>query len=187
MSVGGGSLPAVRVELDPRRRSSTASAWLDDAPQRHRRRQRQPARARVEDAATATGRSAPTTRRRLPPVPPLIVRYRNGARGAPVGDVAEVVDSVQDVRNYGVANGVPACCSSSSVSPAPTSSRRSTACGRCCRPARDHSAGHRPDVVDGPHPTIRASLREVERARWRSRWAGDPGGVPVPAQRARAR
>ena len=57
--------------------------------------------------ARATGRSTPTTRRRPPrEYLPLIVAYRNGA---PVGitDVAEVVDSVQDLRNAGSSNGKP--------------------------------------------------------------------------------
>ena len=38
---------------------------------------------------------------------PLIVAYRNGA-AVRLSDVAEVVDSVQDLRNDGSANGKPA-------------------------------------------------------------------------------
>jgi multidrug efflux pump len=37
---------------------------------------------------------------------PLIVAYRNGA-AVRLSDVAEVVDSVQDLRNAGSANGKP--------------------------------------------------------------------------------
>src|SRR5205085_8205879 len=37
---------------------------------------------------------------------PLIISYKNGA-AVRLGDVAEVVDSVQDLRNYGSANGKP--------------------------------------------------------------------------------
>ena len=37
---------------------------------------------------------------------PLIVAYRNGA-AVRLSDVAEVVDSVQDLRNAGMANGKP--------------------------------------------------------------------------------
>jgi multidrug efflux pump len=38
---------------------------------------------------------------------PIIVAYRNGA-AVRLGDVGRVEDSVQDMRNYGVANGKPA-------------------------------------------------------------------------------
>ena len=38
---------------------------------------------------------------------PLIIAYRNGA-AVRLSDVAEVVDSVEDVRNLGLANGKPA-------------------------------------------------------------------------------
>src|SRR5204862_3106185 len=37
---------------------------------------------------------------------PLIVAYRNGA-AVRLSDVAEVLDSVEDVRNAGIANGKP--------------------------------------------------------------------------------
>ncbi len=37
---------------------------------------------------------------------PLIVAYRNGA-AVRLGDVADVVDSVQDIRNFGATNGKP--------------------------------------------------------------------------------
>src|SRR3989442_11569782 len=37
---------------------------------------------------------------------PLIVAYRNGA-AVRLSDVAEVVDSVEDLRNAGIANGKP--------------------------------------------------------------------------------
>ena len=49
-----------------------------------RRDQRQPARRASSRTATGTGRSTPTTRRRpRAEYLPLIVAYRNGARGAP--------------------------------------------------------------------------------------------------------
>jgi len=38
---------------------------------------------------------------------PIVVAYRNGA-AVRLGDLGEVLDSVQDVRNYGMANGKPA-------------------------------------------------------------------------------
>ena len=88
VNVGGGALPAVRVELDPdklaakRHRRSTTCA----PPSRH---QCQPApRARVEEG-DRTGRSAPTTRARTAAdYAPVLLSYRNGA-AVRLRDVAE--------------------------------------------------------------------------------------------------
>ena len=56
---------------------------------------------------------------------PLVVAYRNGA-AVRLSDVAEVIDSVEDVRNLGLANGKPSVLVDAlSASPAPTSSRPS--------------------------------------------------------------
>ncbi len=51
-------------------------------------------------------------------------------------DVASVVDSVQDIRNAGSANGKPSVLLVLNRSPGATSSRPSTACATCCRRCR---------------------------------------------------
>ena len=96
--------------------------------------QRQPAEGHRSRTATGTGRSTRTTRRRRPrEYLPLIVAYRNGA-AVRLTDVGEVVDSVQDLRNAGIGQRqARRCWSSSTASRTRTSSRRSTACTRCCR------------------------------------------------------
>ena len=64
-------------------------------------------RARSRTARSA-GRSTPTTRRRkAADYRPLVVAYRNGA-AVRLSDVADVVDSVENLRNAGLANGKPA-------------------------------------------------------------------------------
>ncbi len=106
VTVGGGSLPAVRVELNPTvlnklgigfeevRGAITANnanrpkGFLDDG-ERHWQVQ-------ANDQAKSAAEYLP-----------IIVTYRNGAP-VRLGDVGRVEDSVQDVRNYGVANGKPA-------------------------------------------------------------------------------
>jgi multidrug efflux pump len=98
-------------------------------------------------------------------------------------DVADVTDSVQDVRNYGVANGKPAVLLQVFKQPAPTSWRPWT-----CAPAAA-AAGLHPAAIDmtvcRPHAhAARLGQGGGERAADR-RGAGDHGGVPVPAQRAR--
>ena len=63
----------------------------------------------------------------------LVIAYRNGA-AVRLSDVADVVDSVEDLRNAGSgqrqARRSPSCCL---ASPAQTSSPRSTTCARNCR------------------------------------------------------
>src|SRR6185312_6112152 len=106
VDVGGSSLPAVRVELNPRAlfkygigledvRAAIAAAnanspkgAIEQAGQRYQ--------IYVNDTATAAAQYST-----------LIVAYRNGA-AVRLSDVAEVSDSVEDVRNLGSANGQPA-------------------------------------------------------------------------------
>ena len=103
--VGGSTLPAVRVELNPQAlykygigledvRAALASAntnspkgTIDDG---HRRYQ-----IYTNDQANVAADYAP-----------LVIAYRNGA-AVRLSDVAEVRDSVQDVRNLGMFNGGP--------------------------------------------------------------------------------
>jgi multidrug efflux pump len=103
--IGGSTLPAVRVELNPQAlykygvgledvRAALASAnanspkgTIDDG---HRRYQ-----IYTNDQANLAADYAP-----------LVVAYRNGA-AIRLSDVAEVDDSVQDVRNLGLSNGRP--------------------------------------------------------------------------------
>ena len=86
--------------------SNTASASRTCAP-------RSPpptptARRARSRTTTSTTRSTPTTRRPRPTqYRDLVVAYRNSA-AVKLSDVAEVVDSVEDLRNAGLANGKPA-------------------------------------------------------------------------------
>jgi multidrug efflux pump len=104
--IGGSTLPAVRVELNPQAlyhygigledlRASLASAnanspkgTIDDGNQRYQ--------IYTNDQANVAADYAP-----------LVVAYRNGA-AVRLTDVADVKDSVQDLRNLGMSNGQPA-------------------------------------------------------------------------------
>ena len=66
VTVGGSSLPAVRVELNPPALNKYGIGARGRA-RRARGGQRQPAQGLASRTATATGRSTPTTRRRRPP------------------------------------------------------------------------------------------------------------------------
>ena len=94
---------------------------------------------------------------------PLIVAYRNGA-AVRLTDVGEVVDSVQDLRNAGSANGTPL----GAHHPQPPAERehhRDRGSRGALLPQLRASipSAIDVDVVLDRTPTIRASLRDVER------------------------
>ncbi len=105
VQIGGSSLPAVRVEVNPHALNKYGIGFAD-------------VRAAIAGANANGPRGALEDGRRNWQIDangqatsasdylPLIVAYRNGA---PVGlaDVAEVVDSVEDLRNAGSSNGKP--------------------------------------------------------------------------------
>ena len=117
----GAALPAVRVELNPRRCSSTASGSRTCAPR--------------SPPPTPTARRAPSRRasRALPalhqrpgepgrPVSPLVVAYRNGAP-VRLSDVAEVAGfGGEPAQRRPRQRQAVRCWSSCTASPAPTSS-----------------------------------------------------------------
>ncbi len=105
VNIGGSSLPAVRVELNPQAlynygigledvRAALASAnanspkgTIDDGDRRYQ--------IYTNDQANVAADYTP-----------LVIAYRNGA-AVRLADVAEVQDSVQDLRNLGLSNGQP--------------------------------------------------------------------------------
>ncbi|HUQ29588.1 MAG TPA: multidrug efflux RND transporter permease subunit [Usitatibacter sp.] len=106
VTVGGGSLPAVRVELNPSVLNNLGIGF-----------------DQVRSAITATNANRPKgflddgtnywqiqandQAKTASEYLPIIVAYRNGA-GVRLGDLGRVEDSVQDIRNHGMANGKPA-------------------------------------------------------------------------------
>ncbi|HUJ00761.1 MAG TPA: multidrug efflux RND transporter permease subunit [Usitatibacter sp.] len=106
VTVGGSALPAVRVELNPTLLNKLGIGFDD-----------------VRTAITSTNANRPKgfleqgdkywqvmandQAKSASEYVPIIVSYRNGA-AVRLGDLGSVVDSVQDVRNYGMANGKPA-------------------------------------------------------------------------------
>jgi multidrug efflux pump len=103
--IGGSALPAVRVELNPQTlykygiglediRAALASAnanspkgTIDDGNSRYQ--------IYTNDQSTKAADYSP-----------LVIAYRNGA-AVRLSDVADVADSVEDVRNLGLSNGQP--------------------------------------------------------------------------------
>ncbi len=106
VSVGGSSLPAVRVELNPYV-INQYGIGLEDV-----RAALAAANARSPKGAIDVGGQsyqlyANDQASTAADYRPLIIAYRNGAP-VRVGDVGEVLDSVENVRNAGIANNKPA-------------------------------------------------------------------------------
>ncbi|HZQ75449.1 MAG TPA: multidrug efflux RND transporter permease subunit [Burkholderiales bacterium] len=106
VTVGGGALPAVRVEMNPDALSKYGIALTDVRAAINATNANRPKGA-VDDGAKHWQIYANDQAKSAAEYLPVIVAYRNGA-AVRLGDIADVVDSVQDVRNAGSANGRPA-------------------------------------------------------------------------------
>ncbi|HDL7479467.1 TPA: multidrug efflux RND transporter permease subunit MdtC [Yersinia enterocolitica] len=163
VSVGGSSLPAVRVELNPsalfnqgvsldavRQAISAANVRRPqgsiDSSEQHWQVQAN------DEIKTAEGYR------------PLIIHYNNGSP-VRLQDVANIVDSVQDVRNAGMSDGKPAVLLV--ISREPGANIIATVDRiRAELPALRASipASIALNIAQDRSPTIRASLEEVERS-----------------------
>ena len=105
VSVGGSSLPAVRVELNP----DTLFKYgvgLEDVRAALAAANANKPKGAVEDGDRHWQILANDQAKTAAEYLPLIVAWRNGAP-VTLSAVADVVDSVQDLRNAGMANGRP--------------------------------------------------------------------------------
>jgi len=105
VQVGGSSLPAVRVEINPGALSKYGIGFEDVRAALAAENANRP-----KGAVESTGRywqvEANDQAKTAADFAPLIIAYRNDA-AVKLTDVAEVVDSVQDLRNAGSSNGKP--------------------------------------------------------------------------------
>ncbi|MGP3048728.1 multidrug efflux RND transporter permease subunit MdtC [Serratia ureilytica] len=163
VSVGGSSLPAVRVELNP-------SALFNQGVSLDAVRQvisnanvRRPQGA-VENPQQRWQIQANDALKTADAYRPLIVHYNNSS-AVRLGDVAEVKDSVQDVRNAGMTDAKPAIVLA--ISRAPDANIIETVDRiRAELPALQENipAAISLNVAQDRSPTIRASLAEVEQS-----------------------
>jgi multidrug efflux pump len=106
VNIGGGSLPAVRIELNPTALNSYGIG-LDEAAKTIIAANVNQAKGGVLNGdGTQSLIKANDQLVHASEYAPLIITYRNNAP-VKISDVAEVVDSVADVRNAGLANGKP--------------------------------------------------------------------------------
>ncbi len=162
VQVGGSSLPAVRVELNPQALNKYGIALEDVRIALSATNANRPKGA-VEDGDRRWQIYANDQAKKAQDYLPLVIAYRNGS-AVKLTDVGDVVDSVQDLRNAGSANGKPSVLIIISRQPnaniIDTVDRVTEAL-----PALRASipSAIRLDVMMERTTTIRASLTEVER------------------------
>ncbi|HFF0297115.1 TPA: multidrug efflux RND transporter permease subunit MdtC [Raoultella ornithinolytica] len=106
VDVGGSSLPAVRVDLNPQALFNQGVSLdavrtaIDNANVRR-------PQGALEDHSSRWQVQTNDELKTAAEYQPLIVHYNNGA-AVRLGDVAQISDSVQDVRNAGMTNAKPA-------------------------------------------------------------------------------
>ena len=103
--VGGSSLPAVRVELNPNTLNKYAISFSEVRAAIAANNANRP-KGIVEDGEKSWQIYANDQAKTAADYLPVIVAYRNGA-AVRLSDVGDVVDSVQDLRNAGITNGKP--------------------------------------------------------------------------------
>ncbi|MFI5166912.1 MAG: multidrug efflux RND transporter permease subunit [Thermoanaerobaculales bacterium] len=104
--VGGGALPAVRVEVNPTALNSTGLGLEDVRAALSTANANRP-KGEVGDITRTWSLSTSDQLLKAAEYRPLVVSYRNGA-AVRLSDIATVTDSVEDVRTAGLANGRPA-------------------------------------------------------------------------------
>ena len=105
VTVGGSSLPAVRVELNPQALNKYGIALEDVRTVLAAANANRP-KGIVEDGDRSWQIYANDQAKTAAEYLSLIVAYRNG-KAVRLLDIGDVVDSVQDLRNAGMANGKP--------------------------------------------------------------------------------
>ncbi|HEX7955059.1 MAG TPA: efflux RND transporter permease subunit, partial [Burkholderiales bacterium] len=160
--VGGSSLPAVRVELLPAALTKYGIGTQTVRTAIAATNANRP-KGMVESDTRHWQIYANDQAREASDYLPLIVAYRNGA-AVHLSDVAEVTDSVQDVRNSGSANGRPAVLVILYRQPG-ANIIETVDRVRGALPQLNASISSAIDlaVVFDRTPTIRASLHDVER------------------------
>ena len=105
VNVGGSSLPAVRVELNPTQLNSYGLG-LQDVANMLGNQNSNLAKGQIWDDTTSRDILANDQLLKADLYKPLIVGYHNGA-AVKLSDVADVEDSNQNIRNSGYVNGKP--------------------------------------------------------------------------------
>ena len=162
VTVGGSSLPAVRVQLNPNALAHYGIA-LDEVRRAISATNSLRPRGTIEDGDRQWEVEVSSQLRRAEEFLPFLIRYRDGAP-VRLGDVAKVMDSVEDRHSLGFHNGRPAVLLSISRQPGANIISTIDAISaqlpalRALLPADADLA-----VVMDRSPGIRATLRESQK------------------------
>jgi multidrug efflux pump len=162
VSVGGSSLPAVRVELNPAALNKYGVGFEDVRIAIVGTNANRP-KGMVEDGDRSWQIYANDQAKKAVDYLPLIVTYRNGAP-VKLTDLGEVLDSVEDLRNAGSVDGRPSVLVVLSRQPGANIIETADRIKALLPQMRASiPAAINLNVALDRTPTIRASLREVER------------------------
>ena len=106
VNIGGGALPAVRVEINPTQLNNTGLS-LEDVRAMLGQQNANVPKGQLSDEQKTADILANDQLLKAKDYAPLIVAYRNGAP-VRLSDIARVVDSVENIRAAGYLNGKPA-------------------------------------------------------------------------------
>ncbi|NWJ42105.1 MAG: multidrug efflux RND transporter permease subunit [Geothrix sp.] len=106
VGIFGGALPAVRVDVNPALLNAQGLA-LDDVRIAIAAANLNRPKGDLSDGKSTWSIATTDQMMNAADYQPLILRYRNGS-AVRLSDVAQVTDSVENVRNSGLSNGVPA-------------------------------------------------------------------------------
>ncbi|MGA2869305.1 MAG: efflux RND transporter permease subunit, partial [Verrucomicrobiota bacterium] len=162
VSVGGGALPSVRVEVNPSLLNSFGLS-LQDVASMLSQQNANLAKGQLSDGNMTADIEANDQLLKAEDYKPLIVGYHNGA-AIRLSDVADVYDGVQNIRTAGYLDGKPAI--PLIIFREPGANIIQTVEGiKAALPALKASipAAIRMDVVLDRTTTIRSSVHEIER------------------------
>lgn len=163
VTIGGGALPAVRVSVQPDRLAALGLSLEDVRTAIVGNNAHRP-KGMLEDAHQAWQIEANDQARTAADYAPLIIRYRQGS-AVRLQDVAQVQDSVQDLRTDGISQGQPAVLLVLSQQPG-ANVIEAVDKVREVLPMLQQAipAGVTMSVVSDRTPTIRASLNEIQKS-----------------------
>ena len=162
VSIGGGALPAVRVEVNPRLLNSFGLSLVDISTMLGQQNANL-AKGQLADEHTTADILANDQLLKADDYKPLVVAYRNGA-AIQLSDVADVRDGVANIRTAGFLNGKPSIPLIILRTPG-ANIIETVELIKAALPSLKASipAGMNCEVVLDRTTTIRASVREIER------------------------
>ena len=162
VSVGGSSLPAVRVELNPGALFNQGVS-LDAVRQTIANANVRRPQGAIGDQQQNWQIQANDELKTAADYQPLVIHYNDGA-AVRLSDVANVIDSVQDVRNAGMTNAKPAIILTISRAPGANIIETVDRIRAELPTLRENiPASIELNIAQDRSPTIRASLAEVEQ------------------------